>query len=107
MEAALDRKSTRLNSSHLGISYAVFCLKKEILFQFPLVAVIKQVHPRINVPGFDPGILGNAPKPLGRILADEIVADPPEFFTGLKGRIGPGSFQLEPKDRWGWRIRCR
>src|SRR5436853_1914660 len=27
--AALDRKSTRLNSSHLGISYAVFCLKKK------------------------------------------------------------------------------
>src|SRR5262245_64497544 len=35
MEEALraigqDRKSTRLNSSHLGISYAVFCLKKKI-----------------------------------------------------------------------------
>src|SRR5437899_10748424 len=28
-EAELDRKSTRLNSSHLGISYAVFCLKKK------------------------------------------------------------------------------
>src|SRR5262245_10067354 len=28
--AELDRKSTRLNSSHLGISYAVFCLKKKI-----------------------------------------------------------------------------
>src|SRR5215831_11814213 len=27
--AASDRKSTRLNSSHLGISYAVFCLKKK------------------------------------------------------------------------------
>src|SRR5258705_1820057 len=27
--ACLDRKSTRLNSSHLGISYAVFCLKKK------------------------------------------------------------------------------
>src|SRR5262245_64619206 len=27
--SALDRKSTRLNSSHLGISYAVFCLKKK------------------------------------------------------------------------------
>src|ERR1035438_3460818 len=27
---ATDRKSTRLNSSHLGISYAVFCLKKEM-----------------------------------------------------------------------------
>src|SRR5205814_10060862 len=25
----LDRKSTRLNSSHLGMSYAVFCLKKK------------------------------------------------------------------------------
>src|SRR5690554_6577646 len=28
-EAALDRKSTRLNSSHVRISYAVFCLKKK------------------------------------------------------------------------------
>src|SRR5256885_12553201 len=27
--AKLDRKSTRLNSSHLVISYAVFCLKKK------------------------------------------------------------------------------
>src|SRR5947199_6916450 len=27
--ASSDRKSTRLNSSHLGISYAVFCLKKK------------------------------------------------------------------------------
>src|SRR5690242_20840189 len=26
---ALDRKSTRLNSSHMSISYAVFCLKKK------------------------------------------------------------------------------
>src|SRR5260221_10759854 len=29
-EALLDRKSTRLNSSHTVISYAVFCLKKKI-----------------------------------------------------------------------------
>src|SRR5256885_2805151 len=28
-DAAEDRKSTRLNSSHLVISYAVFCLKKK------------------------------------------------------------------------------
>src|SRR5438876_7279871 len=28
-EAELDRKSTRLNSSHPSISYAVFCLKKK------------------------------------------------------------------------------
>src|SRR5439155_24314806 len=26
-----DRKSTRLNSSHVAISYAVFCLKKKII----------------------------------------------------------------------------
>src|SRR5256885_5553231 len=30
-----DRKSTRLNSSHLVISYAVFCLKKKIHDQRP------------------------------------------------------------------------
>src|SRR5438045_5481248 len=29
VQAVKDRKSTRLNSSHLGISYAVFCLKKK------------------------------------------------------------------------------
>src|SRR5437899_4737561 len=29
IDGVLDRKSTRLNSSHLGISYAVFCLKKK------------------------------------------------------------------------------
>src|SRR5436190_6134758 len=29
VEPALDRKSTRLNSSHTVISYAVFCLKKK------------------------------------------------------------------------------
>src|SRR2546426_3777841 len=31
---ASDRKSTRLNSSHLVISYAVFCLKKKIACHF-------------------------------------------------------------------------
>src|SRR5699024_11684445 len=29
IETLLDRKSTRLNSSHVSISYAVFCLKKK------------------------------------------------------------------------------
>src|SRR3712207_7938651 len=29
-DGTLDRKSTRLNSSHANISYAVFCLKKKI-----------------------------------------------------------------------------
>src|SRR3712207_8084628 len=31
MLLAVDRKSTRLNSSHANISYAVFCLKKKSL----------------------------------------------------------------------------
>src|SRR5690606_39460399 len=31
---ALDRKSTRLNSSHVKISYAVFCLKKKKVHGF-------------------------------------------------------------------------
>src|SRR5690625_6642349 len=29
LQITLDRKSTRLNSSHVAISYAVFCLKKK------------------------------------------------------------------------------
>src|SRR5207249_6810811 len=36
IRAARDRKSTRLNSSHVSISYAVFCLKKKkILYKTP------------------------------------------------------------------------
>src|SRR3712207_6992313 len=31
-DAPRDRKSTRLNSSHANISYAVFCLKKKIIY---------------------------------------------------------------------------
>src|SRR5436853_5051953 len=34
---SLDRKSTRLNSSHLGISYAVFCLKKKKKYKLTTV----------------------------------------------------------------------
>src|ERR1035441_10799512 len=42
-----DRKSTRLNSSHLGISYAVFCLKKKktILIRYPsLLSTVTARH---------------------------------------------------------------
>src|SRR5437660_2953641 len=36
-----DRKSTRLNSSHVAISYAVFCLKKKMLTAAaPLVPLV-------------------------------------------------------------------
>src|SRR2546422_4326086 len=36
----LDRKSTRLNSSHGYISYAVFCLKKKKLVQTPRAGLV-------------------------------------------------------------------
>src|SRR5947199_5653598 len=37
-----DRKSTRLNSSHLGISYAVFCLKKKRKHNIEVKVIIQQ-----------------------------------------------------------------
>src|SRR5260364_415960 len=37
----LDRKSTRLNSSHQIISYAVFCLKKKKIYLLMLVYLLK------------------------------------------------------------------
>src|SRR5438067_7485498 len=40
---ALDRKSTRLNSSHVSISYAVFCLKKKKL-KLPIAAITNEEH---------------------------------------------------------------
>src|SRR3712207_6947413 len=44
----LDRKSTRLNSSHANISYAVFCLKKKnqlSLYKYRLIIISAQSHP--------------------------------------------------------------
>src|SRR5256885_10656954 len=43
----LDRKSTRLNSSHLVISYAVFCLKKKITTYYYLSTI--QLHTHITL----------------------------------------------------------
>src|SRR5688572_32704729 len=40
--AALDRKSTRLNSSHSQISYAVFCLKKKKKKTKQRIIIIRQ-----------------------------------------------------------------
>src|SRR5262245_65021392 len=43
---AADRKSTRLNSSHLGISYAVFCLKKKKKIKMRII-IQKQQNTKI------------------------------------------------------------
>src|SRR5690242_21131013 len=43
----IDRKSTRLNSSHMSISYAVFCLKKKkkiILINQELLLLVYELH---------------------------------------------------------------
>src|SRR5262245_64638772 len=48
----LDRKSTRLNSSHLGISYAVFCLKKKKDSINRVVGSTMKIEPRLaELPG--------------------------------------------------------
>src|SRR5690349_23820074 len=41
---AIDRKSTRLNSSHVEISYAVFCLKKKKKYNYTLSIKTKKQH---------------------------------------------------------------
>src|SRR5256885_10010800 len=52
----LDRKSTRLNSSHLVISYAVFCLKKKNAYVYSdLMSLLARATPplsaeRLSVP---------------------------------------------------------
>src|SRR2546430_5026029 len=45
----LDRKSTRLNSSHSQISYAVFCLKKKKKPYIFRITVLKQYSRAITV----------------------------------------------------------
>src|SRR5256885_9608655 len=47
----LDRKSTRLNSSHLVISYAVFCLKKKKLKRRRLVIAVHRAGCGVDVAG--------------------------------------------------------
>src|SRR6266704_5454340 len=44
---ATDRKSTRLNSSHVSISYAVFCLKKKILDKCCYFLASKRLRPSL------------------------------------------------------------
>src|SRR6266511_5947225 len=48
----LDRKSTRLNSSHVKYSYAVFCLKKKNknpIFLYPLNKEVIRTHQKIDI----------------------------------------------------------
>src|SRR5438067_8989330 len=47
----VDRKSTRLNSSHVSISYAVFCLKKKKTRKFRLSFTWRCCCPVASAPG--------------------------------------------------------
>src|SRR5438477_3189692 len=46
-----DRKSTRLNSSHMSMSYAVFCLKKKIVTASKIELIFGWVHYRSSLNG--------------------------------------------------------
>src|SRR5437762_10436584 len=83
-----DRKSTRLNSSHRCISYAVFCLKKKIS----------------GISGF--GIASTGPVRQARWTFDHVVPQPPlAASTAAKrrqARVAP-SARVEPRKRHGLR----
>src|SRR5690348_6732701 len=49
--AVEDRKSTRLNSSHPSISYAVFCLKKKISKQQQVSEIMRQMLTQAQTAG--------------------------------------------------------
>src|SRR2546430_12378259 len=50
-----DRKSTRLNSSHSQISYAVFCLKKKKTQNAKLLGLHAELRPHIFLPPLPSG----------------------------------------------------
>src|ERR1039457_850281 len=73
----IDRKSTRLNSSHLVISYAVFCLKK--ISQLPGVECLDAGR---AIDGLDAGALNGG----WRLRHDEVVEEY-EGEAGLRVRV--------------------
>src|SRR3989475_4329131 len=66
--AGRDRKSTRLNSSHGYISYAVFCLKKKNIVRDPGVQAVA-VRLGVHRDGLDPQLLARADHPQGDVPA--------------------------------------
>src|SRR5260221_4262472 len=55
-----DRKSTRLNSSHTVISYAVFCLKKKNTSLTTCFSEVINIHLQIELPSNTRGIVACA-----------------------------------------------
>src|SRR2546426_9289069 len=53
-----DRKSTRLNSSHLVISYAVFCLKKKTKYELYFTTITHERHQSRSEVSTMPRVIG-------------------------------------------------
>src|SRR5256885_11396211 len=71
-----DRKSTRLNSSHLVISYAVFCLKKKNKVYYILHTQVEQSH--TDIPKFNTYHVNVLLQKFTRYSAHHILVD---YFT--------------------------
>src|SRR3954465_499225 len=85
-KCALDRKSTRLNSSHTIISYAVFCLKKQDDIERDILLALP--HQGQGEPDLVPGARA------GVVIEAHGVAENSRFF--FKGRAGPRVPQPSP-----------
>src|ERR1022692_2936336 len=75
----LDRKSTRLNSSHLVISYAVFCLKKKKKMEAVFPGVRRMSSPAVH-PTFRCRWTANADTPTARAPRPGQPSPPGECF---------------------------
>src|SRR5690242_20719340 len=70
-----DRKSTRLNSSHMSISYAVFCLKKKIIGgdgQFASGA-FQMIDENFEIIRLNEGVLGRISEKIVWLTHDELI----------------------------------
>src|SRR3982751_94348 len=77
VQTCADRKSTRLNSSHDQISYAVFCLKKNI-------RTLSQLHLEDGVECYEPRL-----KPGGIVRSSPHFGGTREFMIVFFGQIDP------------------
>src|ERR1022692_3300019 len=85
-----DRKSTRLNSSHLVISYAVFCLKKKksIGLRPPETVFLKHFNFHLFWAIRSPAGLSASPSPSAQTSPAEVGELSPFFFLNDAGPPG-------------------
>ena len=79
-------------------------LHNKIIFQFPLMPVIDHIHSRVKSMLDQFSVLGDAGKPMCRILPDEVVADARQLLGWFKSRIGLSRLKFEAKDRRGGQV---